>query len=274
MGVSLSINDIRSVTTEMARYDGMNYSGYNFSFLKRRLGYVFSELRVRKLPQFIERLSDESFRESVKYYMAVNVTEMFRDPGFWRSLRANVFPLLRKKEWRVWFPDISSGEEVYSLAVLLYEDGLLDQVDIAGHHPSVQKCREVSEGILNAGNNDLNYSNYKRIENGEGFENFFSCENGQTKLRSDLLEHCRFSPRWFTQFENSGKFELIMFRNTGINFTAQRWEDNLKMVVEHLVPGGIIAIGVKESVPGSMKNLLVPVDRKESIYRKPESKNN
>ncbi|MFW6267645.1 MAG: CheR family methyltransferase [Marinilabiliaceae bacterium] len=255
----------------MARYEGMNYTGYNFSFLKRRLGHVFAELKVRRLPQFIERLSDESFRDLVRYHMAVNVTEMFRDPGFWRSLRIQVLPHFRSRDWRVWFPDATSGEEVFSLAIILKEDGLLDQAEIVCHHPSSEKCREISEGVFYHKNEETNLNNYRRLEENDQFEDYFIRTNGQVKFRDDLLHKARFFPEWFTDLGEDEKFDLIIFRNSAINFTFQRRDEVLQKVVEHLQPGGFLAIGVKEPLPVALRNILIPVDEKESIYKLPDS---
>jgi len=271
MGISLSINDIKSITSEMARYDGMDYTGYNFSFLKRRLGHVFTELKVRRLSQFFERLSDESFRELVRYHLAVNVTEMFRDPGFWRSLRTNVLPVFRHRDWRVWFPDATSGEEIFSLAIILKEDGLLEQAEIVCHHPSAEKCREISKGIFGLKNDETNLSNYRRLEENDRFEDYFIRTDGLVKFRDDLLQKAKFFPGWFTDFDDDEKFDLIIFRNSAINFTFQRRDEVLEDVVEHLLPSGFLAVGVKEPLPGGLREVMMPVDEKESIYKLPES---
>lgn len=273
MGVSLSINDIKDITGEMAKYDGMDYTGYNFSFLKRRLGHVFAELKVRKLPRFTERLADEPFRESVRYHMAVNATEMFRDPGFWRSLRSNVLPQFRNREFRIWFPDTSSGEEVFSLAIILKEDELIEQAEIVCHHPSSEICREVAEGVFYSNNDETNLNNYRRLEENDRFEDHFIRANGQVKFRDELLQRTRFFPEWFTNFDSDEKFDLIIFRNSAINFTFQRRDEVLQNVVEHLLPGGFLAIGVKEPLPSFLRDILIPVDEKESIYRLPEAQN-
>jgi chemotaxis protein methyltransferase CheR len=261
MGVSLSINDIKRITGEMGQYDNMDYTGYSFSFLKRRLGYVFNVLRVRKLIQFSERLHDESFRENVRYHMAVNVTEMFRDPGFWRSLRHNVFPLFQQGELSVWFPDASSPEEVFSLIILLIEDGLSQNVRILCQHPSEEKCREITQGILHIRDMELNHNNYKRLEEGDKFTDYFEEESG-------ILDVCEIKTSMIGYAGKGGPFDLIVFRNSGINYTYQKREDVLKKVIDCLNPGGFIAIGIRESVPEPLQDFLIPVDEKESIFRK------
>jgi chemotaxis protein methyltransferase CheR len=268
MGVTLSINELRNVTNEMARYGHMDYTGYSFSFLKRRLWHVFSELRVRKLNHFLERLSDETFREGVKYHMAVNVTEMFRDPGFWRSLRSAVFPLFGEQKWSAWFPDVPSGEELFSLAILLEEDGLLDQVDIFCQHPSKEKCRVISEGFVDSKNNELNHSNYRRLEENDRFDHYFCDDDGQLRFQKDLLDGCRFESSWLEHGDENDAFDLIMFRNAGINYSFQKRDEVLKSVVERLNPGGILTLGVKELIPGFFHGTLMPLNEKESIYRK------
>jgi chemotaxis protein methyltransferase CheR len=257
MGVALSINDLRNVTDEMARYDRLDYSGFTHSFLKRRLGHVFDELRVKKISQFVSNLADESFREKVRYHLAVNVTEMFRDPGFWRSLRQNVFPLFKESEWSVWFPDIQSGEEVFSLVILLKEDGIIENVDV------------VCQRIFDVNNIELDRSNYKRLEESDRFDEFFTQENGSWVLHSALLSRCTFRPLPITNKKDEPEFDLIVFRNSTINYTFQYREEVLRKVVGRLKPGGVIALGVKELMPVSMRDGLITMDEKESIYKKP-----
>lgn len=268
MGVFLSINDIKKVTGEMAGYKNLDYSGHSFSFLKRRLSHVFFQLKVKRLSQFAERLSDESFRESVRYHMAVNVTEMFRDPGFWRSLRHNVFPGMEDRQWSVWFPDTPSGEEVYSFIVLLSEAGMLDNVNIFSQHASAIKCREISEGFLDQKNAELNYNNYRRLEEEDRFEEYFLKESGSFTFKQELLRHCKFITGSIEETENDEHFDLIVYRNAGINYTSQHLEELLAKIVKHLNPRGYLSLGVKEALPASMNGVLVPVDKKESIYRK------
>ncbi|PWD99404.1 CheR family methyltransferase [Marinilabilia rubra] len=268
MGVSLSINDIKSVTNDMARYKNLDYAGHSFSFLKRRLSHVFLQLKVKRLNQFSERLSEESFREGIRYHMAVNVTEMFRDPGFWRSLRQTVFPLLKEKQWSVWFPDTPSGEEVYSFIILLAEDGLLENVKIFSQHASETKCKEIADGFIDHKNAELNYNNYKRLEEADKFEEYFLEGPGSWTFKKDLLVNCNFIARSVVDSEIDESFDFIVFRNTCINYTSQSREEMLEKIVSHLNPGGFLALGVKEALPSSLESQFKPVDQKESIYKK------
>lgn len=272
MGVTLGINDLKMVTAEMAEYPDMDYSGLSFSFLKRRLAYVFEKLKVRKLGSFSERLSDEGFREEVKYHMAVKVTEMFRDPGFWRSVRQNVFPVLGD-HFTVWFPDTPSGEELFSFLVLLKESNLLESVDIVCQHPSEQLCNEISKGVFDTRNSELNHSNYKRLEESDRFEEYFAEESGDTVFKTDLLKNCRFRTKAAGVADEGEMFDFIVFRNSGINYSYSRHEELFKEIVDHIRPGGFFAIGVKETIPANLKDYLTVVDDKESLFRKPGIKN-
>ncbi|MGQ1890211.1 CheR family methyltransferase [Thermophagus sp. OGC60D27] len=268
MGFTFSIKEIKSVTSEMARYESLDYTGHSFSFLKRRLGHVFSELRVRKLNQLSELLKDENFREKINYHMAVNVTEMFRDPGFWRVLRQDIFPLFKEENWSVWFPDASSGEEVFSLLVLLKEEGLIDSVDVLCQHPSKEKCQEISQGMLDLKKLDINLCNYRRLEENTLFENYFIDRDGRKLFSKDLLKGCRYRSEALGEKENNEQFDLILFRNSGINYTARKKEEIFEGVLKNLKPGGVIALGVRENVPDPFRNQVKVLNQKESIFRK------
>ena len=268
MGVTFSIKEIKSVTNEMARYEKLDYSGHSFSFLKRRLGHVFSVLKIRRLNQFSEQLKDENFRELVNYHMAVDVTEMFRDPGFWRVLRTDVFPLFKEKKWSVWFPDAPSGEEVYSLLILLKEEGLIDSVDVLFQHPSSVKCQEIFEGVLDQKKMAISHSNYRRLEENSLFEdNFVDGEYGKS-IRKDLLKGCRFQSVFLGHEFDDQQFDLILFRNSGINYTIQRKEEIFEKIMKKLKHGGVIALGVRETVPEAFRNKLSVLNHKECVFQK------
>ncbi len=269
MGVTLGINDIKAVTSEMARYKNMDYTGLSFSFLKRRLAYVFEKLKIRKLAGFFERLKEEEFRDEVKYHMAVKVTEMFRDPGFWRYVRQHLLTELEPK-FKVWFPDTPSGEELYSFLILLEENNMIDCVEIVCQHSSEKLCEEIAQGVLEAKNTELNYSNYKRLEESDCYDNYFVEKNGQMRFDKRLLRNCifRVAEPGINKHEDE-IFDFIIFRNSGINYSYSKHEALHSTILNHLRPGGFYAIGVKEAVPDNLKKALVVVDQKESIYRKP-----
>ncbi|SFE29221.1 CheR family methyltransferase [Thermophagus xiamenensis] len=268
MGVSLSIKEIKTVTSEMSKYDCLDYSGHSFSFLKRRLGHIFSQLKIRRLTQFCEQLADENFRELINYHMAVNVTEMFRDPGFWRVLRRDVFSLFDKEGWSVWFPDTPSGEEVYSLLILLKEQGILNNVKVLCQHPSKEKCREISEGVIDQKKIEISYNNYRRLEEKDLFNNYFIEKEGEKYFNKELLEFCEFKCASVGVGDFNEKFDLILFRNSGINYTVRKKEELLARLLSNLKTGGIIALGVRESIPEVFHNQLCVLDRKESIFKK------
>ncbi|MFW6351200.1 MAG: CheR family methyltransferase [Bacteroidota bacterium] len=272
MGVTLGINDIKAVTSEMAGYDNMDYTGHSFSFMKRRLAFVFDKLKVRKLVTFSDQLKDDGFREEVKYFMAVKVTEMFRDPGFWRSVRHNIFPALGNN-FTVWFPDTPSGEELFSFLILLKESNLSDSVKIVFQHSSEKICQDISNGIIDFKNSELNHSNYRRLEERDRFDNYFINDNDQPRLNKELLKNCSFRVFAPGKIGADEMFDLIIFRNSGINYSYSGYEELFTNIYGHLNSGGFLAVGLKETLPASLKDYLVMVDEKESIYRKPGVKN-
>jgi chemotaxis protein methyltransferase CheR len=199
---------------------------------------------------------------------------MFRDPGFWRSLRNNVFPLFQKGKLSVWFPDVSSGEEVFSLIILLAEDRMNQNVRILCQHPSEGKCRETVQGILHAHDMELNHSNYKRLEEGDKFKDYLKEEDGIFRFRNDLLNVCEIKIAMAGESDENGLFDLIIFRNSAINYTHQKREEILRKMIDCLSPGGFIAIGIRETLTTSLQDRLISIDLKESIFRKPGFNNN
>jgi chemotaxis protein methyltransferase CheR len=269
--VNLGINDIKEITAAMAVYPNMDYSGYAFSFLKRRLTLIFAKAGVRRVEHFILSLESESFRDAVIEHMCVEVTEMFRDPAFWRLLRDKIVPLIPEGSKTIWIPFEPSGEEAFSLSIVLHESFKSDDYQIVCDNPSGKKCKGISEGLINLRHQDINLTNYRRLEHKDKYIEYIGQMNGHMILTENMRSQINCRNSYFLS-DNSvpDSVGLILFRNVAIYYNHKTTETAFQKLIDTLVPGGFLVIGVKEVLPKHIEEELILIDEAEKIYQKPK----
>jgi chemotaxis protein methyltransferase CheR len=271
--VNFGINDIKEITAAMAEYPNMDYTNYALSFLKRRLSYLFAQLNIRRKELFFERLKQADFREKVNCLMCVDTTEMFRDPAFWRTLRDKVLPQIPEACENFWIPLAASGEEVFSLAILLYEKNRSHEYKIIGQSPSNERCRDIQQGKIKVRPDDVNQTNYKRLEDQSAYQNYIHRQNGYCVLDEKIRQRvdCR-NESFLVITPPEESIGLILLRNVSIYFNTRLTQSVFRRLIDKLMPGGFLVIGTKEQLPASFKEELIEVDAVEKIYKKPSSK--
>ena len=265
MALTLGISEIKVVVENLTDKLGFDYSNYSLAFLKRRLTYVFNELNIKKLDAFFESLSDLQFVEKFNYFFAVPETELFRDPTFWRVLRSKCI-VESDCERIVWFPDASSGEEIFSFLIMLHDIDMIDQIELHCNHNSEKKLDEIKRGILCDRNLEVNESNLKRFgAKGSLLDYFDSTEEG-IQLKPELIKNIRVHNNHFSQQVFIKKPGIIIFRNSMLYFTRKYWAESSAIIYNSLCLKGILAIGIKESLPESVLNNMLSYDNSEQIY--------
>jgi chemotaxis protein methyltransferase CheR len=223
------------------------------------------EALIKKLtdqPQFIEEFLDE---------LTVNVTEMFRDPSFWRILRDEIIPgiLLNHQSFKIWHAGCSSGEEVFSMAILLKEMGIHDSVSIIATDLDVNILEKAKLCTYPVKNMELNEKNYIRFEGKTSLKDYYKEENGKAVFDKELIKNVSFRKHDLVTGELFNKFDLILCRNVMIYFNQVLQNDVLKKFHESLFKYGYLAIGSKESLIWcDIANRFIVVNNEEKVYKK------
>ncbi len=271
--MNFSINEIKEITLSMLTYPNMDYTNYSISFLKRKFSSVFAKLNIKRKEQLYERLKKKDFRDQLITQMLVENTEMFRDPAFWRLLRDKVIPLLPDNS-TVWLPNESSGEEAYSVSVLLNEKKVASKIKIICNNPSLEMCNSINQGHLNGKHFDINLTNYRRLEENDFFDEYFSLENNDlvvcNKLRGNV--NCKYG--FISDTIPTEDISLILFRNIAIYYNNRLANTVFNILYEKLIPGGYLVIGVKEQLPSGIAEKMITVNETEKIFKKPLAQTN
>ena len=260
--VELILNDILE--------HGYDFTGYARASIKRRIERLmsldkikgYSELRFRfnSNPDYINRFIDE---------VSVNVTEMFRDPSFYALLRKEIIPkLATNPRIRIWHAGCATGEEVFSMAILLKEENLL--------HKSIIYATDISPVALDNLKNrfiSLNFmrqysENYLQSGGKQDFSDYYTAKYNHAVINKDLVENVIFSTHNLATDGSFNEFNLIICRNVLIYFNKTLQDKALKLFDDSLSPFGYLALGSRESLKHSSIHHRYEQIENEKIWKK------
>ena len=267
----IDIADLKKITDLVQVKYGYDFRNYAMSSFKRRMLRIL-ELKNLTIESLLKKLNDQpGFIEEFLDELTVNVTEMFRDPGFWRILRDEIIPgiLLNHKTFKIWHAGCSSGEEVLSMAIMLKEMGILQDVQLFATDLDVnilEKAKSIAYPIKNM---ELNEKNYIRFEGKTTLKDYYKEENGKAIFDKELMQNVTFRKHDLVKGEVFNKFDLILCRNVMIYFNQTLQNEVLKKFHESLFKYGYLAIGSKESLIWcDVANKFLVVNNEEKVYKK------
>ncbi|WP_159519958.1 CheR family methyltransferase [Sunxiuqinia indica] len=250
---------------------GYDFRNYSKAHIRRR---VLSRLALSNLTTVTELL-DKVLREPEFFKvflddLSINVTEMFRDPQFYQSFRENIVPKLKTYTFiKIWHAGCSTGEEVYSLAILLHEEGLLDRCQIYATDFNRKVLEIAKEGVYQKAEMEQFENNYIKSGGQHKLSDYYKSMYGSVILRKDLSKRIVFADHNLVTDSVFAEVNLIMCRNVLIYFEKQLQNKVLNLFHESLIPSGILCLGTKESIKfTSVDSKFEIVDPKQKIFKK------
>jgi chemotaxis protein methyltransferase CheR len=248
-----------------------DFRGYALASLRRRLWHrVFGEGLVTISGLQERLLHDPACMDRLLRDLSINVTEMFRDPGFHRTLRERVFPLLRTYPFiRIWNAGCSTGEEIYSLAIALREEGLLDRTRIYATDINEDALDRAQTGAFPLERMQRYTENYLRAGGSEAFSTYYAAEGDNARFDPQLAQGVVFAQHNLVTDGSFNEFHLIVCRNVMIYFGSDLQEAVLALFGDSLTRFGILALGRKESIRRSNQaERYESLDEAEKIFRR------
>jgi chemotaxis protein methyltransferase CheR len=228
-----------------------DFRSYAMASLKRRLAQACDSLGTSTLSGLQERVlhEPESF-STLLQYLTVQVSDMFRDPEFFLALRKQVLPVLAT--WpsiKVWCAGCSTGEEAYSLAILLAEEGLLDRSIIYATDINAQSLRSAATGVYSLERLRGFTENHRRAGANVSLSNYYHSASGDAAIMDAALRRkITFSDHSLATDNVFSELHLITCRNVLIYFDHALQERALGLFADSLVRGGFLGLGSKESL--------------------------
>lgn len=268
----IEIAELRKLTEFITDNFNYDFTNYAMSSFKRRIQRILELFKFPNVDALIKRLKEDPkyFHEFISE-VTVNVTEMFRDPSFWREVRDHIIPniLLNNNTLSIWHAGCSSGEEVYSMAILLKEMGLLEKAKIIATDIDKSILNKAMMGVTPSKNMELNEKNYIRFQGTKTLSEYFKEENGKSVIDKSLLANVSFREHDLVKGIVFNKFDLILCRNVMIYFNQQLQNKVLIKLHESLFKYGYLIIGSKESLIWcDIANKFIVVNNEEKIYKK------
>ena len=249
---------------------GHDFRDYGRAHLTRRIRHRMALSEAGTVSELQGRLlRDESLFSEFLLDLSVNVTEFFRDPDFFRAVRTEVVPLLETyPSIRVWHAGCATGEEVYSMAILLFEEGLLDRCRIYATDFNPAALDRARKGIFDIDRMREYTRNYQNGGGRASFADYYAARYGSVILDPDLRRRIVFSDHNLTTDGVFGEMQLVVCRNVLIYFNRNLQSRVLRLFADSLAPGGFLCLGTKESPEFTeMAHVFVPGASGQKIFR-------
>ena len=250
---------------------GYDFTQYADASLRRRIVSFMNARKLADLGMLEQALAeDESNVEALVQEISVTVTEMFRDPTFYKSLRQNVLQRLNTYPFiKIWIAGCATGEEVYSIAILLKEEGLLNRCVIYATDINQRSLQKAKEGVYSLENMKAYTANYQKAGGKASFSEYYKAKYNSVMFDKELRDNVVFSAHSLSVDSAFNEFQLVICRNVLIYFNQQLQNKVINLFYQSLCPFGYLGLGTKESLLFSDKKLFFDdVDRKEKIFKK------
>lgn len=253
------------------RYYGFDFRNYAPASLKRRIWKIVRAENLTSISGLQEKiLHDPTYLDRFLLGLSVNVTAMFRDPSFYLVFRSKVVPLLRTYPFiRIWCAGCSTGEEVYSMAILLEEEGLYSRCRLYATDMNEMVLKIAKAGIFPLGLMQEYTQNYLQAGGKQSLSVYYTAAYDNAIFRSSLKENIVFSAHNLVTDGSFNEFNVILCRNVLIYFnqTLQKRVHNL--LYESLCMFGVLGLGHKESLKlTSYDQHYQDLESREKLYRK------
>jgi chemotaxis protein methyltransferase CheR len=262
--------EVDQLLNDLYRRYGYDFTEYSKASVLRRIRRLFALDKFPSFAEFSYRLQNDPpyFRRFVEE-ITVNVTEMLRDPSFYRTLRKKILPVLATYPFiRIWHAGCSTGEEVYSMAILLREAGILHKTLLYGTDINPLVIEKARKGIFPVSQMQKYSENYIQSGGVRDFSSYYTANYHLAKFDSSLTSKMIFSTHNLVSDFSFNEFQLILCRNTLIYFERDLQEKVLRLFDYSLDNFGYLALGTKESIRFSSIAGRYRQVEKEKIWRK------
>ena len=249
------IDEIEAIEIELLlrgiyqRY-GYDFRNYASASIRRRILNFAKNEGLPTISSVQEKvLHDSVTMDRFVLSLTVNVTAMFRDPEFFRAIRRNVVPLLKTYPLiRIWDAGCCTGEEAYSMAIMLHEEGIYDKCRIYATDMNESVLRKAKTGIFHLSHMKEYTDNYIQAGGTKAFSEYYTAKYDHAILQQSLRKNIVFAQHNLVSDRSFNEFNLVMLRNVLIYFNEDLRLKVLKLVHDSLMPFGFLALGKRETL--------------------------
>ncbi len=253
-----------------AKY-GYDFRNYAKASIRRRVRHSMEKHGLPRICDLQHKLIyDSAFFEQFLLDLTVNVTEMFRDPPFFKALREKVIPALQDvTPIKIWHAGCATGEEAYSIAILFQEAGMADRVRIYATDANEAVLAVAKKGIYALDHMQQYTTNYQKSGGIASFSDYYTSRYGNAIMNQKLRKRIVFSDHNLVTDDVFGDMDLILCRNVMIYFSRELQDRVFEKFTQCLCAGGFLCLGTKESIRySSISGKYETLMDGQRIYRK------
>lgn len=269
--ITVDDREITAFLTSLHKQYGYDYREYSLDSIKRRLQKIMADRGVNQFQNFcFQVLNDPDLFEELFLEFSINVTHFFRNPEVFQQIRKKILPYLETyPHIKIWCAGCSTGEEPYSVAILLSEAGILKKSQIYATDINPFVVAEAKNALFNMKNLEIDRQNYRKSGGTKRFLDYFDIIDNMLKVKQDLQEKILFFQHSLVNSGVLNEFQLILCRNVLIYFTPNLQNKTFQLFENSLDRNGFLILGESESISSQKDNLsLKEFERTYKIFRK------
>ncbi|HLR49059.1 MAG TPA: protein-glutamate O-methyltransferase CheR [Candidatus Sphingobacterium stercoripullorum] len=267
---TLTFEELEKLIAMIKNSTGYDFTGYSRSSLKRRFTRIMMLKRLSVFDLQHEIINSPEFVRWFIDQVTVNVTEMFRDPHAFKALKELVFPYLKSfAHIKIWSAGCATGEEAYSLAILLKLENLYDRSFIYGTDISNDALQKARKGIYNLKKIQSYIHNFQQYSDEHNLSDYYTVDYNAAAISAALKSNIFFSNHNLATDYVFNEFQLILCRNVLIYFNLELQNEVLKLFYDSLSLFGFICLGSKETMRNfPLKDHFRVISKEYNIYQK------
>lgn len=263
--------EIRLLLEAIYEKYGYDFRNYGKAHVKRRVMYRLANSHLASIAELMHKaLYDRNFYYLLLQDLSINVTEMFRDPSFYKAVRRRVIPVLKTYPYlKVWHAGCATGEEVYSMAILLIEEEMYKKARIYATDFNPVVVQKAKDGIYSLEKIREYTSNYLQAGGTSSFSDYYTAKYESVIIDNAIKKNIVFSDHNLVTDGVFGEMNVIVCRNVLIYFNKPLQNQVVKLLYDSLAPGGYLCLGSKESLRFTeYEDLFEELVPEEKIYKK------
>lgn len=262
--------EVEVLKESIFRRYGYDFRHYTNASFKRRTEFFLSKTDLESISDLVPGIiHDKSFFESFFYTLCITVTEMFRDPHVFKAIRQKIVPVLKTfPHVKIWIAGCATGEEAYSMAIMLQEESLYDRSQIYATDFNEEALDRAKKGIYSMDNIKEFTSNYQKSGGRSAFSEYYRSKYGSVIFDNKLKKNIVFANHNLASDSVFGEVHLIMCRNVLIYFDSILQNRVLTLFTESIARNGFLCLGTKETISFSdIADKYDIIAKKEKIYQ-------